>query len=514
MNNFKKIEAIKNNFQDSLASRPNFYGTKNILSNYSEFINRHKYTLYGLVGSSVIALAINSVQYFMENKAPTKVTQSYNSDYSQIDLSKQVVEFNKNIDMGNKVHQLKAFHTSGVDLNTESIQTILQLKVNHSIQIKNPFWEKSILEVKNTTGATSGVDNKRDGSYIDFVEPGFHYQVNHENANMLVDTSTYRISLDFDEINAFLNENAKKNDHNFRMDITKFVVYHEAAHAATRQSYNINPITTKKFDISGGELHSDLAALTLIGVETKSLERFNAVTDLIILMRVKTSLYHSDHNTTYGLVELKKAINENPELLNMKKEVVSEFAYAITDKMINKNFDSDPEIIAFKGNLMANKDTILHEMKSGKNTKTINYYAGKVLNKGIEGFKIDEYKAKNPERILVSVAGKIEKDLMKPSNYVDVASIAYLNQSQSTKTKNVKDFRKYAASTISKLTYNANTNPIIDSKMIAMFKTKINTDELQYDYSKIIEIAKELKESDHKNELSQKIGLKGSKFSS
>ena len=509
MNNFKKLETIKNNFQDNIENSPMFDGTKGILSNFGDFINKHKSMLYGLVGASVMNFAINSMQPVMAEPAPVEMTQAYKSDYSQIDLAKEVSEFNKNVEMGNKVHQLKSLHTSAVTLTSETITNISNLKEGETLQVINPFWENTVLEVKNTTGSTFGLGNDQSGSYLEYIDRGIEHQVTHDNAGLLVDISNHGLYLDFNELNNFLDITAEATDPDYRMDLTKFMIYHEAAHASARQSYNINPNEARAIDISGSELHSDVAALTLIGVETKSLDRFNAVTDMMIKTRIYTSISDSNHNTTYGLIELKKAINENPELLNMKQSDISEFAYMVTKKMIEKDFNNDHQMIALKGNISTNKEDILNDIKLGNNSDAINYYAGKTLNKGVDGFNIENYKANNPERRLTSLANRIEQEVTKHANHADVASVTYMNNAK--KSDNLLD---NIDATISQLTYNANSNPILNAKTLSVIKAKVQSDELQYDYSKIIEIAKELKETNHSSELSQKIGLKSNKLSS
>lgn len=514
MSKFREISEIKEQFQNKLETSNQFNISKGVLSHFSDFINEHKSTLYALIGASVMNFAINSLQPVMAAPVPTEISQSYKSDYSELNLSQQVAEFNKNIDLGNNVQQLKAFSTKGVDLDSETIVNITQLKEGESLDVKNPFWENTVLEVKNTTGSTFGLKNDQTGSFLDFIDAGLEHQVTPDNAHVLVDTSSHRLSLDFNELNRFLDRFAQATDPVYRMDITKFMIYHEAAHASARQSYNINPESAREIEISGSELHSDIAALTLIGVQTKSLDRFNAVVDIMIKCRLLTSLEDSNHNTTYGLIELKKAINENPELLNMKQSVVSEFAYTVTKKMIDKNFDNDPEVIKFKSGLSTDKDDILNDMVEGNKTTAINYYAGKTLNRGLEGVKMDEYKANNPERRLKSLSYRIAEGLKNHADYMDVTSITYMNKSENKITKDADDFNQYSSATISKLTYNVNTNPILDAQTIAMFKSKVRSDELEYDYSKIIEIAKGLKESHHNEQLSQKIGIKNNKLSS
>lgn len=513
MSNFNKINNIKSDFQNNLETSTMFKTTKGLLSSFGEFINNHKSMLYGLIGASVLNVALGSIQNANATPTSSEITRDYTSDYTQLNIAKQIVEFNKNIEMGNNVHQLKAIKTQGVDLNEETLRQITQLEFGTSIEVKNPFWENTVLNVINNTGSVFGFKSDVKGNFLNPLERGVEFQVTHENAHLLVDSSTNAISVDFEELNMFLDNFANVKGQS-RDDLIRFMIYHEAAHASARQSYQINPEQARGIDISGSEMHSDIAALTLIGVETKSMDRFNAAIDMIIKTRVFTSISDSDHNTVYPLIELKKAINENPELLNMKKSDISEFSYFVTKKMLDKSFENNTEIIALRGSLSKNMDQILSDMKNGNNSEAINYYAGKVLNKGVEGFNIQEFKEKQPERRWETLAYRISDNLHKHADYIDLASVTYKNSNEFSKTNTTEQFLKVFEKTINKLNDHANKEPVLDANAISVVKNKIKMDELNYDYTKVMEMTKNLKDKDNKIEVTQKTNLKSNKFDS
>lgn len=517
MSRLTQILEIKNNFEHTLnTTEPEaFVATKGILSDFGGFINKNKGMLYGLLGASLLNFAITSMQPVIAAQAPAEMSQSYNSDYSQIDFAKQVAEFSKNVNTGNAVfNATTATQDHRLEINDETINMISNLKEGESIMVVNPFWKNGTIEIKNTTGEKFGLFGDHSGSRLAIGEHGAEHQIDHDNAHMRVDGTTYLMNIDTNELNKYLDNFVGTQDPVLRNDLTRFMLYHEAGHATPRQSVELDKVAAEKLDTVDGELHSDVAALTLIGTETGSLTRFNNVINEVIKTRAVTSTYGSTHTTTYGLVELKKAMNDNQELMNMKQANISEFAYLVTQKMSGVNFDGDKEVVELRDGLGSSKEDILASIMAGDHDDAINYYGGKVLDKGTNNFEINKYKESNPERRLGSLANLISRDLKGHATHDDIAAISMINAQKTIKNDANSDGSSMDIinETVRSLTERADKNPILNHNTIAVVKAKIKIDELQYDYSKIIEIAKEFKENQN-SDVVMKIGLKSNKIS-
>lgn len=490
MDNFEKLNKVNENFKSQLENKNDYELTKGVLSNFGDFINKNKTMLYGMLGATVMNFALSSIQPVLAaQQEPAHISQTVK--VSNLDtFESQFLDYNQNIRMGNLPSNLKAISSKSeiVPLNSESIKAISELKENESITVKNPFWANNVIEMKKSFN--TDVMRQNQSYFDDFTNKGISHQLTHDNASVIVDTSEQKMFIDFSEVNGFLDHFAKAKTEEQRMDLTKYIIYHEAAHGATRQSMTMDPEAASKMKTLDMELHADLSSIMLIGIETGSLTRFNYVVDKIIDSRMTTIQYDFTHSTSYGLLELKKAVNEHPELLKMKQGDISEFAYNITKKLSEKDFSVTPEYTDMKGNLKDDTNSILNDMKTGNNSESINYFAGKAYNKGIFAF---DYKRFDESR-LPRLASKISEEMKKPVGYDDIPATMLMTTKKEVDKLNISE-DKYAETIISKIVNKIEKqieeSPVIDPQMLSIVKTKIKMDAM-YDSSTIQEVSKSL----------------------
>jgi hypothetical protein len=489
MNNFEKLNKVNENFKNQLENKDDYPLTKGILSNFGNFINKNKGMLYGMLGATILNFASSSLQPVFAAQEPVHISQT--SKISNLDnFESQFLDYNQNIKMGNSPTSSKAIssHSAVVDLNSDSIKAMSNLKQDESITVKNPFWANNVIEMKKSFNQNM---MRQDQSYFDdSTNKGISHQLTHNNASLIVDSSEQQMFINFTEVNGFVNNFAKAQTEDQKMDLTKYVIYHEAAHGSTRQSMTMDPTSASKMTDLDMELHSDLSSIMLIGIEAGNLARFNYVADKIISARMTTIQYDFEHSTSYGLIELKKAVNDNPELLKMNKGDISEFSYNIVKKLSEKDFSVTSEYNDMKGDLKNDTKSILEDMKNGKNEEAINYFAGKVYNKGIFGFNYKKFdEARWPK-----LADRMSQKMNQPVGYDDVPATLLISVKKEVDKLDIKE-DKYADTVIGKIVdkieKHIDDSPAIDANMIAIAKTKIKMDSM-FESSTIQEVSKSL----------------------
>lgn len=305
---------------------------------------------------------------------------------------------------------------------------------------------------------------------------------------------------------SFLDNFVRESDPAKRMVLIKYVIYHEAAHASVRQSPELQNTQYEDASKLDREMHSDLSAFTLIAVQDKNLDNFNYGIDTMIKSSLASTQDDNEHNTTYGLIELKKAFNENPELVNMKVEDISEFAHMINNKLKNMDFKNTNEIKTFIENVEVNKESLLENVKEGKNIFVINYFAGKIYNKG-ESYNIQKMYTINENRVS-NILENVAQQLSGKMGYEDFSTIIYKNQGEKIgEINSLEKFQEKTENTIKELSQHIDKSSALDSKFLSVIKAKINIDDVKYDYSKISEMINNLKEKNETNTFT-KIDLK------
>lgn len=471
MNSFQKLQNIKETFDDKLYQTDDFKITKGLLYNFGAYIDANKGILYGLLGASLFNMATNAMPVHntvatpafnnpavisqMKNKLDSNLINSRGMDvYSKIE------EFKKNVKLNNTIQNHRYAGKEIHALNAESIKD-LKNNAEGSIQIfENPFWKGNVVEIE----ASNYYMNK-------FVFSNYYMvndiKVNADNALLLTDNSEQKLYYNHQEINDFANYSEATN-----IDLmTKYVVYHEAAHGAFRQAYTLGSDP----NVLKNEVHSDISSLTMIGVESKSLAEFNEAVDMVMQMRVK-SLKDGDygHNDSYAISELKKVINDNPDLLKMKVEDISEFSYILTDTLFKENVKKNNADLLEKMGITLDQKSIFNDLKAYRNLDLYDAIGVKITGKYM--FKTEEMIKEGMVSRLENFAGKVSKSFDKHMQF------------DTTSTLMFRDNGGNVAKTTQAIHDRVEKNPIISKTVIDPIKQKVHIDGLEYDLSKINDI--------------------------
>jgi len=468
MNNLKKIQDIKESFDDRLYQTDDFKMTKGLLYNFGTYIQANKGILYGLLGASIFNIAINVMPIQeavkplafnnsafiseMKNKLESNVINNRGMDvYSKIE------EFKKNVKLSNVVqnHRYagKEIHT----LNADSIKNLKNDALGSIKIFENPFWQGNVVEIESSNHYM----NK-------FVYSNYYLlngiKVNSNNAQLLVDNSEQKLYFNNQEINDLVDYVGVNNPEL----MSKYVVYHEAAHGSFRQAYT----WSNQPDVLKGEVHSDISSLTMIGVESKSLDEFNEAADMIIKMRVK-SLKDGDygHNDSYAIGELKKVINDNPDLLKMKTSDIAEFSYILTDTLFKENLKQNNAELLERMGINLDQKSIFNDLKAYRNLDLYDAVGVKITGKYM--FRSKDFVKEGIDSRIKNFAKKIEKDMQNHMQFDAVSTLMFRDNGGdvSKTTKAIHD--------------SIEKNPILSRTVIDPIKQKVYVDGLEYDLSKV-----------------------------
>src|SRR5690606_6882914 len=121
----------------------------------------------------------------------------------------------------------------------------------------------------------------------------------------------------------------------------------------------------------------------------------------------------SNHNTLYSLIELKNLVNNNPELLNLKKDDIVEFSFQLKEQISQNDFSNMLRDKLSESGFDYSKEGILNDIKSGNNIELMDIVAKDILwgNK-----KISDVKAEFTEERLEKLADRIESGMFKATN--------------------------------------------------------------------------------------------------
>lgn len=477
MSNINKIKELNNNFKENLDTSEHFEHTKGLLKDFGNYLNKHKQMFYVLMGVTAMNIAAQVVTPVSNMMSKTEISQSYMND-DGFDISKDLMNFKKEVDMSKNVYNSTLLkHQSAQVMNETVIKDFLKMKEGESIFVKNPFWEKSVFEMK--------IDNNIESHMI---STNYHnskkHQIDEFNSHMIVDTTAPSVSFNMRDMDMYLKNVAGSTTEQEKLDLTKFVLYHEAAHATRRQSDHLDADHIHTSNTLKGEIQSDVAALMLIGHETKDLNRFNKTIDTIIETRMTVLEFDTDHNTTYALIELKNAVNKNPELLSMKSENIAEFSYMLSEKLSSENFNNEKVIKDMFAVMPKTKDALVQAAKDGQNMDYMVYYSGKPYSKGLYGFNLKRFLEPGYEHRIDTLFDKVEEYMNKDATHEDFVALTFLKAKKDFdfEKNSVDDFFKTVHSELNK---KAESNPVITNNMITMLKTKIKMDEMDYNVADI-----------------------------
>jgi hypothetical protein len=471
MNRFHKLQNIKETFDDKLYQTDDFKITKGLLYNFGAYIEANKGILYDLLGASLFNMATNSmpVNNAVTTPAfnnPVVISQMKNKLDSNLinsrgmDVYSKIEEFKKNSQLGNTIQNHRYAGQVIHKLNADSIKD-LKNGAEGSVKIfENPFWKGNVVEIESSNYYM----NK-------FVFSNYYLindiKVNTDNSLLLTDNSEQKLYYNHQDVNEFARYSDTKNIEL----MTKYIVYHEAAHGAFRQAYTLG----RDSNVLKNEVHSDISSLTMIGVESKSLAEFNEAVDMIMQMRVK-SLKDGDygHNDSYAISELKKVINDNPDLLKMKVEDISEFSYILTDTLFKENVKKNNADLLEKMGINLDQKSIFNDLKAYRNLDLYDSVGVKITS---------QYMFKTSEMIKEGMDSRIDKFAERIAKTLD-------NQMQfdTTSTLMFRENGGNVAKTTQAIHDRVEKNPIISKSVIDPIKQKVHIDGLEYDLSKVNDI--------------------------
>lgn len=427
----------------------------------------------------------NSKTYDLDKYESDLTTMMYNYKDRLIekDPIKRTINFMQDVDLSHQIKNIKHANDNVQEIDEAGIASIMSLKADEMIVFKNPFWENNTMEVY-------GARPEHNSHYQPEILNNAH-QSTISNSLYLLDTSANEIRMAKDFITG-------KETEQELIDLYRFVIYHEATHASLKQSINYDPVSTQLNRDVDREAHSDVAALTMIGVETGSLSHFNKMVDKIIKMRVNELAYGYDsHNTVYVLVELKKAINDNPKLLEMNKRDVIEFSSMITNHISNTAIIPNGKTYAI--DLRANKDDIKKNILEGGYSRLLSSIVSDIEKKPFSSMQdyTDENKKLDP------MVEKISNSIASGFRYNQIVSAAYeqtYEQFKQDKTKREnrrsRTMNDFVEKLISNIEQEVQNRPIITKEVLAGVSNKVFIDEVNYDYSKVLKIKESLKDKE------------------
>lgn len=386
----------------------------------------------------------------------------------------------QDVELSHQIKNIKHDNEIVQEITDANINAIMNLKANEMIVFKNPFWENNTIEVYGA--------RPEDNSHYQPVVLNTSHQSTISNSLYLLDTSANEIRMAKDFITGSETEQEL-------FDLYKFVIYHEATHAALKQSINYDPVSYQLNRAVDREAHSDVAALTMIGVESGDLSHFNKMVDSIIKMRVNEVLFgfHS-HNTIYVLTELKKAINDNPRLLEMDKRDVIEFSSMITNHISNTAIMPNGETYAI--DLKANNEDIKKNIIEGGNVRLLSSIVSEIEKMPFAS--IDNYTDENKK--LDPLVEKISNNIAYGFKYNQITSAIYdqtydqfKNAKHNRETRKERTMENFTEKFIETIKKEVDSRPIITKEILAGVSNKIFIDEVNYDYSKVLKIKEDLK---------------------
>lgn len=461
MTKFQKIQDIKETFDDRLYQTDDFKMSKGLLYNFASYFEKNKGILHGLLAASILNIASSTASMAQSSAIhqPVPIEQVLNTSEHSVnqegmDLYAKIENFKSNVKLGNSIQNHIYMDKEIHQLNAESIKSLDNDKVGTVKVFENPFWKGNYIEINNSSQHSN-----------QFVFPSpYTFIANKDNSLLLTDNSDqilYYNKLDAEDFAAYGNIT------NTAL-MKKYIVYHEAAHASFRQAFRLGA----DGDILRGEVHSDITSLTMIGVESKNIEEFNEAADMLIKLRVM-SLKDGDygHNDAYAVGELKKVINDHPELLNMKVSDISEFSYLLTDTLFKENVKENNQYLLDKMNISLDRKSIFEDLKAHRNLDLYDSVGVQITHR--YGFRSENITADGIDSRIENFAKRIEKQMNTHMQFDAVSTLMYRdNGGDVTKTTKA-------------MLDNIEKNPIISRTVIDPIKQKVYLDGLEYDLSKV-----------------------------
>lgn len=476
MNAFDKINSLKENFEENIKDVNNFNSSKGLLKDFGNYLEKNKGLLIGLIGIALVNIGSQASAPIINQIKSSEITQMQNID--EISYDNALKDFQNNVDLNNGIVN-KSFIKQNIskEINETEIENMLSMNSGDNLFLKNPFAKNQTLEIKITDQGNSHLQEESNLK-------GF--QISNENVGVFIDDAEQSISFNVKDFEQFAYNFAEVKNDKEKLDFAKYIVYHEAAHATRRQTAHVDHKTTSQLRHVEIEMHSDISALLMIAKENQNIKDFNRVIDVVIKSNIVQLDSASDHNTGYGLIELKKVMNENPELMQMKKEDISEFAYRFVKEVQNIDFTSHPVVMEMKKEMDKETDLIMEDIKNGKNLEYVNYYFSKSYNKGATGFSVEKFLENGQAKRIERQLSKATADVKKEIKYDDLVGLTYLkNFKEIEKENNPMAWLIVAEKTIKEIEKEVENNPRVSQEIVNLMKSKISIDEINYNVSDI-----------------------------
>lgn len=460
MSSLKELDFIKNEFNKNINSIDdnNFKHTKGLLTNFGDYIEENKTFLYGLAGITLFGAvnksAVEVFNYLKEDSSYTQQIEQINNN--GIDIYNKIKEFNKASNYNHSTINVN-YKKDLQEINFNEIEKLYET-TDKVVEYKNPFWKNNTFKLV--------IDNESFPHFLGEIKPNERIDRVDNESMLLMDRGENTITLDIKDIEYMAKEGGVSNLPLFK----KFVLYHEAAHGSKDQLYH----NGKTMDLIDREINSDLSALMMIGVETKDLQVFNEATQDLINFR-SGAVKHSDytHNTVYSIMELKNAINNNPNLLNLKKDDIVEFSNQFQDQIKQHDFSNKIKNTLDSSGIDYTKEGILKNIKEGNNISVLDVVAKEFLwnNKRIADVK-DEFSEERLDRL----ARRLENDMFRNPNQAKLSEMVYYSKGMD-KNEMIKN-----------LELAIKEDSAINPEFIKMIDSKIKIDELDMDFKSLQQV--------------------------
>lgn len=443
MSFFDRLSSIKNDFQDNVKDKPEHSLSGGLLQNFAKTFVEHKGLLLALSAVSLMG----SVKGISMNAVPQEPV-SYESNISQYQNYKSGLEVSKKFINSNYKEDLKK-------LDYDAIQDIMgDHKMDMQYVFKNPYTDKNIISLK--------ILQKTDiGSYAS-VEHGIPAKLTLHNSLLVMDHDSHNVVIVPSQLKDIKEKLNLKSSQSI---IDAYVINHEMAHTTVRQSprydgYTVEKdkeahsdissiiLTTKEASAKEASLHSsaDVFALSMIS-KNVSLETFNTLVDDVIVFRTSALNLDGkladgfDHNSVYSLLELKNAVNKNPELLTMRNNNITEFSHNLLSNISEKNYTNMMQSNLEKRGIEFSKESVLQELKSGSPSATIKNAFAHIVE--VQSDKtMPDYIKNTPDARLQKVANKIAYEINNPRTYNDMIETLFLSSNKEFHSDVVNDLYK------------------------------------------------------------------------
>jgi hypothetical protein len=469
MSNFNIINRIKEEFSENLSNANGYFKkTKQAFNDFDDFLGNNPKVVISLASAALVATA--ALGYDIYQSTQSVSLDMYNtSKVAQVKNRTEAIttEFLK---VPNELSQIKNknYNENQYEANNGIHDYIKDQPQNKGTVFKNPFWPNNIVTVYNKPNESSK----------------YHPESLQNNP---IDTSNHIIDMDYIETKAIANRMQVDEDKQYLVD--SFVFYHEAAHASYSQSVPYAGMTTNRIDT---ELMSDISSLIYMGHERKG--DFDYMIDKVIQERIlglsnDENLSGFSHNTLYGLIELKKAVQKNPLLLDMQPESISQFSDMFVKELKSVNL-SQHHTKSLEGFIYPTVDEIKKDINENNKAKL---YQAVTFYQLYEGGENNKYN----RTVLPSIKSSLDKLEDIPKISESIADVLKSNLRYDTLASTVlKNSNNDPKEAVRKMTDMVDKNPVLKNDFITAIAkgNLIYMDDLKVNIAPVKEIEEAAKQ--------------------